>query len=168
MKNIVFILLAISAIFFDNSAYAANVSSLQRTAKIKLTGNISSFEEYCHAEINKIRQEKGLQPLKLWPELSNCAREHSQNMAAKKCPFGHQGFNKRYNSIDQRARLALFGENVAYNYNYENPVKVAVEGWMESDGHRENILANFEETGIGVAITEDGKFYITQLFATRD
>lgn len=38
---------------------------------------------------------------------------------------------------------------------------------MKSQGHKENILGDFEESGIGVAISKDGKFYITQLFAKR-
>lgn len=40
-----------------------------------------------------------------------------------------------------------------------------VQGWMTSEEHRENILNPRHDTeGIGVAIAEDGKVYITQLF----
>lgn len=88
-------------------------------------------------------------------------------MASKVCPFGHQGFDQRAKDMQKKANLSAFGENVAYNYNYDDPVQVSIEGWMESPGHKKNILGDFEETGVGIAISEDGKFYITQLFAKR-
>jgi uncharacterized protein YkwD len=44
----------------------------------------------------------------------------------------------------------------------------AVSGWMDSEGHRENILTpGFTETGVGVAFSDEGTFtyvYITQIF----
>lgn len=40
-----------------------------------------------------------------------------------------------------------------------------VQGWMTSQGHRQNILnPRHESGGIGVSIAEDGRIYITQLF----
>ena len=34
-----------------------------------------------------------------------------------------------------------FRENVAYNGGAEDPAKVAVDGWINSPGHRKNMLA---------------------------
>ena len=96
----------------------------------------SISEEKCIAEINRVRQEHGLRPLKAWKELSNCARGHSQNMALNKCSFGHDGFDKRAKQMQKQATLASFAENVAYSYNYDDPIKVAVDGWMKSPGNR--------------------------------
>jgi uncharacterized protein YkwD len=40
-----------------------------------------------------------------------------------------------------------------------------VEGWLESPGHRENLLdAAVRETGVGIAVDDDGALYFTQLF----
>ena len=52
----------------------------------------------------------------------------------------------------------------SYNWNTQKDIAVtAVKGWMESLGHRKNILtASYDRTGIGVAIAENGKIYITQ------
>lgn len=168
MKYILLSLLAISPLFFEASTYAVTRIYMQRPIQVSLTRDITSFEEACHEEINKVRKEHNLQPLNWWSQLSDCAREHSQNMANGKCLFGHNGFEKRAKDMRKIVRLSFFGENVAYSHNYEDPVKIAVESWMKSDGHRKNILANFQETGIGVALTKEGKCYITQLFATRD
>lgn len=122
-------------------------------------------EEKCIAEINRVRKEHGLKPLKEWKELSDCARGHSHNMANEKCPFGHDGFDNRADHMWSQASLSGFAENVAYSYNYDDPVNIAVDGWMKSAGHKKNILGDFDETGVGVSVNKEGKFYITQLFA---
>lgn len=78
----------------------------------------------------------------------------------------------------------LFGglaENIAQNWTYEsttyingipihdwnteeNLAEQTVNGWMNSPGHRENILSGFHSEGIGVAIASDDKVYFTQNF----
>lgn len=78
----------------------------------------------------------------------------------------------------------LFGglaENIAQNWTYEsttyingipihdwnteeNLAEQTVNGWMNSPGHRENILSGFHSEGIGVAIASDEKVYFTQNF----
>lgn len=56
---------------------------------------------------------------------------------------------------------STYGENVAYGYS--TPEKV-MEGWMNSQGHRENILnCSFKEIGIGLA--QPGNYW-TQDFGT--
>ena len=126
------------------------------------------MEEQCIKGINEIRQQHGLHSLKHWSQLSDCAREHSKNMAFSKCPFGHAGFDDRFEKMSKKVSLYTFGENVAYNYGYDDPVYNAIDGWMKSQGHRENILnPEFHETGLGVSINKEGKIYFTQLFAAR-
>lgn len=171
MKKLFYISCALLCLFAENSTFAAQKSRCYTTACRAQSLSLeqpSISEEKCIAEINRVRQEHGLRPLKAWKELSNCARGHSQNMASNKCSFGHDGFDKRAKQMQKQATLASFAENVAYSYNYDDPVKVAVDGWMKSPGHRKNILdEGSEETGVGVAHSKDGKFYITQLFAKR-
>lgn len=116
--------------------------------------------------INKERTNKGLKALKELPELTLVARKHSQNMADKKVSFGHDGFDARFKEV-KKIGVRKFGENVAYSYNVKNPLQTAVTSWMKSEGHRENILDDFKETGIGIAYDKKGTFYVTQLFATR-
>lgn len=50
-------------------------------------------------------------------------------------------------------------------YTQEEIASLAVEGWMNSPGHRENILKEYwESEGIGIAISDEGAVYITQNF----
>jgi uncharacterized protein YkwD len=51
---------------------------------------------------------------------------------------------------------------------FDDPAGLAVEKWMESAAHRKNLLTpNWKESAVGVAITEDGTYYFTQVFLVR-
>jgi uncharacterized protein YkwD len=59
--------------------------------------------------------------------------------------------------------------NSAKTSTYKNPdaelPQRAIEGWMASPPHRDNLLsADFRESGIGVAQGADGETYVTQDF----
>lgn len=153
-------------IFSENFSFAISkriyYSSVKRTLP-----SVAHLEETAIAAINKIREEYGLIHLKTWSQLSDCAREHSQKMASGKRAFGHDEFKQRAEKMQKVSFLTSFGENVAYCFNYDDPVQICVEGWMNSPGHKKNILGDFEETGIGAAINSKQEFYITQLFAKR-
>ena len=58
------------------------------------------------------------------------------------------------------------GENIAYGYNANATPQAVVNGWMNSPGHRANILnANFTEIGIGYAQSNAGhEHYWAQVF----
>lgn len=50
-------------------------------------------------------------------------------------------------------------------YSQSEIAELAVQGWMSSKGHRDNILTRFWRTeGIGIAISDGGDVYITQNF----
>jgi uncharacterized protein YkwD len=57
------------------------------------------------------------------------------------------------------------GGSVAGYNAPEEIAQQAVEGWMSSPGHRQNILTpQWTREGIGLAISSDGKIYATQNF----
>lgn len=60
-----------------------------------------------------------------------------------------------------------YGENIAYTTSgYYDLASVVVEGWMNSEGHRENILNEYY-TNIGVGIVYiDGLYYWVQTFSS--
>ncbi len=171
MKNFIFIGCALFGIFSGCSLSAAKKNCQVQYYTPTPTLSTQEMEEQCIIGINEIRQQHGLQPLKHWPQLSDCAREHSKNMALKKCPFGHAGFDDRDKKMNKIASLYTFGENVAWNSGYDDPVQSAIEGWMKSQGHKENILNHeYEETGLGIFVSKEKntyKIYFTQLFATK-
>lgn len=116
-----------------------------------------------HEQINEYRKSLNLAPLTLNAEISEQARQHSENMAQNKVEFGHSGFDNRIKALkDISYRSAA--ENVAYNQGYGDPVKQAVEGWIESEGHRKNLTGNYNLTGIGIAKNQQEEYYFTQIF----
>jgi uncharacterized protein YkwD len=121
--------------------------------------------------INGERRARGLRPLQWDAELSHVARNHSEEMGRDDY-LSHT--DARGRDVTARASAAgvcgwsALAENIAYNQGFDDPVAFAVERWMKSPKHRENILrAGFTHAGLGVAETPDGRVYLTQVFITR-
>jgi uncharacterized protein YkwD len=132
---------------------------------------ISELEKLAFTAINQKRAEIGLPPLLWSDEVAKVARLHSENMV-KYSFFSHQGIDGK--RVDGRAdsfgltRWTAIGENIAYNRGYKNPVETAVEKWMLSPAHRENLLNNrWKESAVGIAVTADGTYFFTQVFLKR-
>jgi uncharacterized protein YkwD len=107
-------------------------------------------------------------------ELDRIARLRSEAMAKGVDPFAHEDSQGREAATDMmRERVSpygAFGENIMYDYhssgafNPEAFAKTAVQGWLDSPGHRANILSpDFDRSGIGVA-RRGGYTYATQVF----
>ena len=130
-----------------------------------VTPGIAEIEARVHLLINQYRADKGLAPLALSDVITTQARNHSRNMADGSVPFSHDGFQQRVDEIKKQISIAGAAENVAMNSGYSDPAKVAYDGWLKSDGHRKNIEGNYDMTGVGVAQSSDGAYYLTQIFA---
>jgi uncharacterized protein YkwD len=51
---------------------------------------------------------------------------------------------------------------------YDDPASLAVEKWLESTAHRKNLLGpRWQESAVGVAVTPDGTYYMTEVFLLR-
>lgn len=114
---------------------------------------------------NKERTSGGLSALETDEYLCQLALAHSQNMADGVIDFSHDGFNNRANKVWGKIGGGEIGENCAYNWSGGEQ---AMDQWMNSTGHRENILNNnFTLIGIGVAVSKDGAYYCTQIFLDK-
>jgi uncharacterized protein YkwD len=126
----------------------------------------AQMESQIRQQINQIRQQQGLSPLRENEKLAQVARQYSKRMAAEKF-FSHT--SPSGDTIVQRVQAAdifylMLGENLFRSSNITQPVPVAVKGWMDSPGHRANILrSEYRETGIGVW-RNGNDYYVTQLF----
>jgi len=111
---------------------------------------------------NDFRQQNGLPTLSWHQTLAEIGYVHSKNMGDGKAKFSHDGFHDRVAKYPFPSRSAA--ENLAMNHGLENVARVAVDGWIESPGHRKNLLSNHNYCGIGVYRNSSGAFYLTQLF----
>lgn len=152
------------------------------------------MERMVHDLTNQQRVNNGLDPLTFDSEISEIARAHSLDMS-KRDYFSHEtpegitptdrANNVGY-SCTKRVGLMIYSgiaENIfqgnlydsyytvngvitSYSWNSnEDIAKITVDGWMDSPGHRKNILTEmYDREGIGVVISPDDKVYITQNF----
>lgn len=112
---------------------------------------------------NAERKKKDLPELKPNPKLIAAARKHSENMA-RQDKLAHELDGKRPidRARDAGYRGTFVGENVACGLPSAEEI---VKGWMNSEGHRKNILEpSYAEIGIGVVKAANGTVYYTQLF----
>ncbi|CAG9324843.1 unnamed protein product [Blepharisma stoltei] len=113
---------------------------------------------------NEFRKSQGLCEL-VWDEgLMEIGKVHSTNMGDGRVAFGHDGFNARFRQFPI-PYVRSGAENVAMSHGMGDPAKVAVDGWINSPGHRKNLLGHFNYMGIGVYQNQKGAWYFTQLFA---
>ena len=121
-------------------------------------------EQFLLAAANQDRAVRGLQPLHLDPTLAHAALAHAREMAAHR-EISHQ-FPGEPKLSDRGAhagaRFSLISENVA-----EAPVSSMIHDlWMNSPGHRENLLdPNVDAIGISVVV-RDHEYYAVEDFAS--
>lgn len=118
---------------------------------------------------NQERSENGLSGLSFNGDLVASARAHSADMAAQDY-FNHTALDGS-SPGDRIAATGYdansWGENIAAGYATPESV---VEGWMNSPGHRANILnSNFCDIGVGYAYDGDSTYghYWTQNFGRQ-
>jgi uncharacterized protein YkwD len=126
--------------------------------------NYTAIEQAIHNHINQHRDNNALPPLRLEARLSQMARSHSEAMAIGRVAFGHQGLEQRDKAIQKIIGYSSMAENVAYSGGLNRPDRQAVETWLRSPSHRENIEGKYDVTGIGVSRSPNGRYYFTQIF----
>jgi uncharacterized protein YkwD len=154
----------------------------------------SSLEARVHILVNRVREDHGLPALGTDAALVSLARAHSADMAEKRY-FGHVNLDERdatargaaagyscHKDADPYYSYAIAenlyateryspavprdGRATGYAWTTEEAMaEEAVEAWMNSPDHRDNILdPGMGREGIGVAIAEYGLVFITQNF----
>lgn len=111
--------------------------------------------------INGYRKSINLDELLYNKEIDGEAKKHSISMATGKTPFSHDGFDARFDRLMKLIGGSSMAENVALG---QTTAQEAVDSWLDSQGHKENIEGRFNLTGIGIARGGDGDLYFTQIF----
>ncbi|WP_072013801.1 CAP domain-containing protein [Myxosarcina sp. GI1] len=121
---------------------------------------------------NAERTKAGLEPLKLNSQLVDAAQDHSNDMAEDDF-FSHTGIDGSSvgdRALDSGYKYSTVGENIAAG---QRTAAEVVSGWMNSPGHRANILnPNYQELGVGYRYLANDtgkvnyKHYWTQVFGT--
>jgi len=155
---------------------------------------IPSLEHRVQDLINGTRVEHMLGSLVLDDKLSAIARAHSRDMASRGF-FGHvnpdgldatargkragfacrkqvsghsfrEGLGENLYQDNLYTRVRTIGTERSYDWNSSDDIAAnSLRGWMNSQGHRHNILESvYTQTGIGIFVADDDRVYITQVF----
>lgn len=134
--------------------------------------DLSELERQVFEFTNQERKKVGRRAL-LWDDsLARAARSHSQNMGNRDF-FSHE--DPRLGGLSQRLRRfripwGTCGENIWMGTSSEEDLskiaREAVSDWMNSPGHRANILnTSFTHLGVGAYYDpQRGAYYMTQVF----
>ena len=171
---------AMAAIFGESKRDAATVANLGASSVNSSSGsNAATSGVPFRAILDEIarlsnveRASHGVAPLVTDPHLERAAMAHSEEMA-RLAYFSHSSPTPGRESPHQRilqsgAAARATAENIASFTSYPEATlaREAVQGWMNSPGHRRNLL-DPQYTHIGIGVSRQGdKYYLTQNFCT--
>ena len=153
----------IKAVYPNSSGTGSTGSSGGQTTT---TGSMSADEKETFDLVNQQRINNGLQALKVDEEVQRVARIKAQDMVDNNY-FSHNSptYGSPFDMLNSfKISYRSAGENIAGNSSNS----AAVTAWMNSSGHRANILnSSFNYTGVGVVKSSKyGKIYV-QVFVGK-
>lgn len=142
-----------------SQAYGQNVSPYQ-----------NSFAQEVLRLTNQARAQYGLAPLQAHHALESAAAGHTQEMLDLGY-FSHNSPTPGKSQPDQRVRSAgasprMVSENIfqCEGYDAQEVAQLAIDNWLESPGHRQNLL-DPRATHLGIGFVEkNGTIAVTQVF----
>ena len=145
----------------NNTSNNQNSATNQNTTGTTVT--LTNDEQEVFNLINKQRTNQGLSALKIDYEVQRVAKIKAQDMVSSGY-FSHTSptYGSPFDMLKNfKISYKTAGENIAGNSNNTG----AVNAWMNSEGHRANILnSSYNYTGIGVVSSPKyGKIYV-QMF----
>ncbi len=133
---------------------------------------VSQIEAYVLADTNAFRAQNGLAALTADAQVALIARTHSADMLANNY-FEHSdrtGCNPGCRLTNAGYRWNSYGENIhwmsGYKLNAADSAQKIVNDWINSPGHRANMLGAFTYAGVGIAINGD-TVYTTTDYTTK-
>lgn len=148
---------------YPNTGIGTGLNNNDSNNNTTNTTNLTSDEWEVFNLINQQRSQNGLSPLKIDYEVQRVARIKAQDMVNNNY-FSHTSptYGSPFNMLNNfKVSYRTAGENIAGNSSNS----AAVTAWMNSSGHKANILnSSFNYTGIGVINgSKYGKIYV-QMF----
>jgi uncharacterized protein YkwD len=115
---------------------------------------------------NVLRKQKGKPVFVRNHRLDKAARAHAMNMA-KQGIMNHVLDGKRPSDRIKSTVYVFhaYGENIANAWGRPDNTTAMFNFWLKSPPHLANILGPFIHVGIGVVVSESGKYYSCQVFA---
>lgn len=147
--------------------YITHINAAQESSNANSAqSDTSVMEKQVLAYVNEYRVQNGLKPFEWSDELGDVARAHSKDMADNNF-FSHTNLSGQtpFDRMDKAGiKYTAAAENIAAG---KKDAKSVVESWINSDGHRANILnPELNKLGVGCYVNNNSKYgiYWTQSF----
>jgi len=136
------------------------------TSTPKTTVELSAEERQLLTLINNERAKAGLAALQVDPELMKVARTKANDMVQNNY-FSH--YSPTYGSpFDMMRQFGISFKAAAENIAGNSTIQGAVNAWMNSSGHKANILnGSYNYTGIGIARSNKYGYVFVQMFIKK-
>lgn len=133
-----------------------------------------SVEALVAQSINGQRRSAKQSSLTLDSRLSALARKHSQYLSQNtgdnglyRKGIGHANSDQRF-AASRQFGYGRCGENVyAGRFTDTNTAQRVVNAWLNSSGHRRNMLGQWDSVGIGIVKAGNGAVFATAIFAAK-
>lgn len=158
----------------NNTVNSSNVNNTANNSNVNNTANdsenfMAQVEQLIYSKVNEQRAANGLSQLSYNDTMQKYARIKSKDMGDNNY-FDHKDLNGNLITVKMKndgVRYNAWAENIAYISGVSDPNALAnqfMTNWMNSEGHRKNILStNVNSIGIGV-YKIGNKVYATQEF----
>ncbi|MEB3342232.1 CAP domain-containing protein [Okeania sp.] len=162
-------------IFLSSFNYQKLIPNLPEIPTLKLTylsqsntvdSPYNEMEQSVFNYVNQHRNSQNLPTLQWNYTIAEQAKIHAQQMASGQTTFSNNGFKERVEIISEKIPYKSAAENIAEEEKngYNDPVRKAVVGWINSPEHRQNMEGDYNLTGVGIAQSSDGTYYFNQMF----
>ena len=150
----------------DVVVYSKASSVITSTTKTEDTGGMNDTAKKVFDMLNAEREKNGLTPLKVDEALTACANTRAAEQLEN---YGHvRPDGNKWSTVfgDKIKTLLWWGENLARKQ--KTPERI-VKAWMESEGHRKNILSEkYTHGAVAYSVDQDGNIYWLNLFWTPE
>ena len=120
----------------------------------------ADFESAVHQLTNAIRVDHDRVELRK----KACVQRYAVRQA-KKMAQAEKMFHQDLGPVLENCELSLAGENVAHGYTTAGTL---LKAWMDSPGHRANILEpRYRQLGVGARKSDAGVWYVAQVFGRK-
>mgnify|MGYP000267867242 CR=1 FL=1 len=164
LKNIPLHIFLLCSLFFTGVASAQAL----RSSYSPIRANVP-LEAELLLKTNEARTSEGIGSLQQDEQLALAARQHALEMATLNY-FSHDSPNAVNATASKRVAragspLVSIGENIA-KVGENNVATVTTQGWLDSPGHRKNLLhPKFTHVGFGTTQDRNGQIIVVQVLA---
>lgn len=154
-------------VLFALFTFSCSTDSLEDTSNNVNTNIIVPETKIIEIEIveliNDYRISLGLNPLNNMDVIKSQAYSHTDYMIEHD-NVSHDNFYQRKNYLISNVGANTVSENVAYGFTSAESV---VNAWLNSDGHRANIIGDYTDFDISADQNSNGKWYYTNIFVKK-